>query len=187
MVNIGIDFDGVIIDSSNIKIRIAKERFGIRLTPERASKENILLSGVSVDDYNIFFRTILSSQEKFLINLVPGAKEVMNQLYLSNGIYVITSRHNDDLKHIKDLLRHHDINYHFIINTSDQPKNKACLENKIAIYLDDDVHKLQKINNGFTKCFLLDKPYNRNIDFDKDKIERVLDWHDFYSRIKRLL
>jgi uncharacterized protein len=187
MVNIGIDFDGVIIDSSHLKIQIAKENFGLELTPETAFKDNILRSGVSQDDYNRLFRGILASEKRYSVERIPWSKEMINKLYRHNGVYIITSRHNEDIPFIKDILKHDEINYHELINTSDQSKNNACLENKIRIYLDDDVTKLEQINNDYTKCFLLDKPYNKDVKFDGKRIERVDNWRDFYAKIKYLL
>lgn len=190
MVNIGLDFDGVITDPINLKIKLARELLGLELTPENATKEKILGNGVDVDKYNQIFRGVISSNRRYELDLTPNAKDVIDRLYENHKIYIITSRHNDQIPYVKDWLEHKGIKYHLLINTSDQSKNQACIENKIKVYLDDDLHKLEQITNNHTLLFLLTRPYNKdnsNQELRKNNIQRVNDWKAFYNKIKHLL
>lgn len=187
MVNIGIDFDGVIIDSSKLKIKIAKELFGFELTPETANKDNILSRGVDLKTYSDTFKRIILQERSDEVELVPFAKEIIDKLYANNVIYVITSRFDDEVPYVRIMLKNRNIKYHHLINTVDQPKEEACLKNRIHIYLDDGVKKLEQIRNGYTKLFLLTKLDNKNIRIENDRIQRVSDWKDFYNKIKYLL
>jgi uncharacterized HAD superfamily protein len=187
MVNIGIDFDGVIIDSSKLKIKIAKELFGFELTPETANKENILSRGVDLKTYSDTFKKIILQERSDEVDSVPYAKEIIDKLFNNNKIYIITSRHNEEVPYVHQMLKNRSIKYNYLINTYDQSKEEACLKNRIRIYLDDGVKKLEQIRNGYTKLFLLTKSDNENINIVDDRIQRVSDWKDFYNKIKYLL
>jgi hypothetical protein len=188
VLSIGVDFDGVIADPVPLKIRLAKELFGINLKPENVSRKRIINSGIEEKVYDETFRQIMLSPRRYEIKPVQYAKEIMRKMYDSGLFcsYIITSRNDKEIPHIKDWLEHQKIRYHHLLNTSDKPKNKVCLENKILAYLDDDLHKLEEITNGYTERFLLKRPYNEDLKIKNSKIKVSEDWLMFYQQIKCL-
>jgi uncharacterized HAD superfamily protein len=187
--NIGIDFDGVIVDTAGLKTKLAKEAFGIELSLENASRANILKLGIDAKAYDKTFRRIIMLNESHEIPLVESAKGTIDRIYEENPddkVYVITSRSDFEVPYQRNIMKNKQIKYHRIINTSDSPKNDVCLENKIRAYMDDDLHKLEEINNGYTELFLLTRPYNANIQIQNSNIERVKNWIEFYEKIKCL-
>jgi hypothetical protein len=187
--NIGIDFDGVIIDTANLKVKLARELFGIELDIKNASRSIILKMGIDAKTYDKTFRRIIITRESHEIPLIEFAKETIDKIYAEhpdNRVYIITSRSDFEVPYQKNIMNNKQIKYHNLINTSDQSKNRICLENKIRAYLDDDLHKLEQINNGYTKLFLLTRPYNMNDKSQNPDIERVNNWIEFHERIKYL-
>ncbi|MBN2053161.1 hypothetical protein JW756_06675 [Candidatus Woesearchaeota archaeon] len=187
MVNIGIDFDGVIADTWKIKVYLARKYFGMDLDPKNASKQRMLNQGVSPEVYDQIFRRIMTSSKRYLVEPVPFSKDIINTLHWGNKIYIITSRHDDEINYIDDWLNHVGIKYHKIINTSDTSKNDACLKNQIRIFLDDDLYKLEEIRNDHIRLFLLRQPYNEDVEIKDKRITSVRDWREFYEKAKHLL
>lgn len=187
--NIGIDFDGVIVDTTGLKVNLAKEVLGIDLSVENTTREGALRAGIDAETYDNIFKRIIISRKSHEIPLVEYAKETIDLICLNHPedkIFIITSRSDFEVPYQRNILDKKRIRYHHIINTSDRSKNRTCLENKITAYIDDDLHKLQQITNGYTQRFLLTRPYNKNIEIKNPGIERVENWLEFYEKIKRL-
>ena len=187
--NIGIDFDGVIADTAGLKVRLAKELLGMDLSVENASRSKMLELGIDVKTYDKTFKAIIMNEESHKIPLVNFAKETIDRIcteHPADRVYIVTSRSDFEVPYLKRIMNDKQIRYHGLINTSDKSKNSVCLENNIRAYIDDDLFKLEQINNGHTHLFFLSRPYNENTIIQNPNIMRVKDWMEFYEKIKCL-
>lgn len=117
---------------------------------------------------------------------MENAANVINWLKEKNNeIYFITARlqhiQNCDTENItKNSLEKYNIHYDkLIINASD--KLKFCLENNIAIFIEDSFDTCKELEEHGIKTFLMTTKMNENID--NKNIERVHSWLEVQEKI----
>lgn len=64
-------------------------------------------------------------------------------------------------------------------------KSEICREKNITLMIDDGIHNAEDlVKNGIT-CLLLEKPWNRNIDFSHPLLYRVKDWGEIIESLQK--
>lgn len=139
------------------------------------------------DEYRYFMGEV---RKDVVMNakLRPGLIEILTKLReLGHKIIIITARTNyyykDPYNMTMDWLKKENIPYDKLILGSIN-KKKDCINEKIDIFLDDDINNCLKVNETGIKTFIMD-----NVDnyLDNNEIIRVFDFYDFYEKIEKVL
>ena len=120
--------------------------------------------------------------------LRDGLLEILNKL-INEGheIIIITARSNvyykDPEKMTLEWLKKEHIPYHkLILNATN--KAKICKEEKIDIFLDDDIKNCQEVYESSIRTIIMD---NQGNTLENDKIKRIYDFYDFYKCVKKYI
>lgn len=181
---IGLDLDGVIIDASEIKIKLAK-KFGYNISRQETSPE--LMKNILPIDITRAVQNSLYNKSPFslLLPTVKGAKEAIEKLYSARADYFLISRRKaPDIA--SALLEKHGLwpkyfngqNSFFVSEIED--KNKKAKELGINYFVDDEIKVLKKLNSVENK-FLFDQ---------YDALSEIRDYERFNSwkeLLKKLL
>ncbi|MFC1697956.1 hypothetical protein ACFL1H_06460, partial [Nanoarchaeota archaeon] len=178
---IGIDFDNVVGDPTEIKIDEFKRR-GIDIGPEDCSKSAIVKKGVPEDLYEKVVDQLYASRRTLSMKSVNNVKEVINSILLcGHEAHLISSRTDQQMKFAKRFLRQERVSYTKFHNTNNGSKFYACKDNNIDIMLDDSYDKLKHLKSIKTECYLFTTPTNK--DIDETPFKRLDNWHQFYTVI----
>lgn len=146
---IGFDMDGVIIDHTASKLKLA-EKFGLKLKPEEAQSE--IIDTIIKDPLLREIKNILYHDPKFYKSspLMNGAKEGLKLIKKQKLPFVLISRRRDPKIAIKTLKFHglwpnifNSKNAFFVREPED--KNVKAKEIGVTHYIDDETGVLEKL------------------------------------------
>lgn len=185
---IGIDLDDTITKTDEILFKYAKIY----------NKEEKILFNINREEWNLtkafgwnkenikeFFSKYLKSIYEEA-EIKENAKERINKLKDDgNEIIIITARDTKSLKEVhevcKDWLINNKINVDKIV-VDGENKAQKCLENKIDIFIDDNICNCENVyNNLKIPVLLMNSRYNK--DYQNPKIKRVYNWNEIYNEI----
>jgi len=184
---ISLDFDGVLAYALTLKLKYAKEWFGVNLTLSQTKKEgfNKLMESLGKNDINyrkLMDKIVEEHSMEFEIpqNCIPVLKRLHNQGF---RFVVITSRNDHDYPYAKSFIKTKFGNLiKYIHNTKDEPKEKFVKKLKPRIHLDDDLYKLQALINVPLHLVYYRLPDNQQINLKNDnQLFEVDNWLDFES------
>ena len=185
---IGIDLDDTITKTDEILFKYAKiynEEEKILFNINREEWNLTKAFGWNEENIKEFFSKYLKSiYEKAEIK--ENAKEKINALKNDgNKIIIITARDTKSLKEVhevcKDWLINNKINVDKIV-VDGENKAQKCLENKIDIFIDDNICNCENVyNNLKIPVLLMNGRYNK--DYQNPKIKRVYNWNEIYNEI----
>lgn len=185
---IGIDLDDTITKTDEILFKYAKiynEEEKILFNINREEWNLTKAFGWNEENIKGFFSKYLKSiYEKAEIK--ENAKEKINALKNDgNKIIIITARDTKSLKEVhevcKDWLINNKINVDKIV-VDGENKAQKCLENKIDIFIDDNICNCENVyNNLKIPVLLMNSRYNK--DYQNPKIKRVYNWNEIYNEI----
>lgn len=180
---IGLDLDGVIIDHSEQKLRIAAE-FGISMAPEQTPSD-IFKRLVPRDIYRQIEPLLYDRPEAHKLSpLMEGAKDGLEKIKKAAPYFLISRRKIKETA--VDALRFHGLwpdffnkkNAFFVIHPEE--KNIKARELGITHYVDDQQSILECLFDVPNK-FLFDK-----FDvFPDTAIARVRSWEELISRLQK--
>lgn len=156
---IGLDMDGVIIDHTTSKLKLA-EKFGFKLKPEETHPD-IIKTIIKDPILKEIKRTLYEDPDfcKFSI-LINGAKNGLKFIKKQKLPFVLISRRKNPDIAIKTLKFHklwpkyfNSKNTFFVLNPED--KNVIAKEVGVTHYIDDQIGILEKLGNVKNK-FLFD-------------------------------
>ncbi len=187
--NIGIDIDDTINRLSDILPKYA----------EKFNKENNIDYDIKYNewDFDKAFGWNNEDSEKFLckyigecfknVKIKPYAKKYINKLKADgNKIFIITSRSENHCKDVysvcENWLNKHEIKFDKLeIGWHD--KTEPCKNNKIDIFIDDNLEVCNNIRKNLNIPILLfDSVYNKN----DETFNRVFEWKEVYNEIKKI-
>jgi len=178
---IGFDLDGVIIDHTAIKIKLA-ENFGYKLNPEQTPSE-VLKQIVSKEPLDKIKHLIYDCPETGLCQpLVAGSFRGLERIKGEGISYFLISRRRagSSLNLAMELLKKHELwpeyfngkNVFFVSRSED--KNLKARELGVTHYVDDESEVLEKMPDVPNR-FLFDK---FNVWKDLDFCRRVATWEE---------
>lgn len=189
--NIGIDIDDTLTNSSQVFIKYAR-------IYNKINKINHIINTNELDQKKAFGWTKENQKEfaeKFLMRILleatpnKNAVEIINKIKEEgHNIYFITARKDSEIANMFDFTRlwleKNKIYYDkLIVNSSD--KLIDCNENNIEIFIDDNYLTCKRIkDNTKIKVFMYETNYNSWVD--KIEIDRVKNWEDIYRIILQI-
>lgn len=185
---IGIDLDDTITKTDEILFKYAKiynEEEKILFNINREEWNLTKAFGWNEENIKEFFSKYLKSIYEEA-EIKENAKEKINVLKDDgNKIIIITARDTKSLKEVhevcKDWLINNKINVDKIV-VDGEDKAQKCLENKIDIFIDDNICNCENVyNNLKIPVLLMNSRYNK--DYQNPKIKRVYNWNEIYNEI----
>lgn len=188
---VSLDFDGVLAHAYPLKVKYAKEWFGVKLelsqTKEKAFDELMKRKGLPYR-----YRTDLAARlnkEHLMEYAVPkGCKKALHALEKEGFRFVVVTSRNDwELKRSKLFLkkRFGGLITH-VHNTSDEPKDRFVRRLHTRIHLDDDLFKLKALAGCATELCWYRQPENHHLNTRSQRITQIHNWEEFAHHCRAL-
>lgn len=182
MLKIGIDIDNTIINTSVSVLDVHYEDTGERLYIDDITSyymENFVSPQYRKDFHKLFHDKRVWKN----VEVLPYCVETIRHLY-NDGyeLWFVTSATPENVlkkcNHLERTFPFLDIRKHFIVTPYKQMID-------VDILIDDCADNV--VNSKHYSSILLDYPWNRDIDMDKNQnVFRVHDWRDIYQTVKFL-
>ena len=185
---IGIDLDDTITKTDEILFKYAKkynEEEKILFKINRGEWDWNKAFGWDEEKCETFFSRYLKKIFEEA-EIKENAKEKINELKkVGNKIIIITARDTKSLKEVhkvcENWLINNKVNVDKIV-VDGEDKAQKCLENKIDIFIDDNVYNCESVyKNLKIPVLLMDSRYNK--DYQNSNIKRVYNWNEIYNEI----
>ncbi len=189
--NIGFDFDGVIVDISNrneIKSRWADTLYGVKIPAEKFSKSHVVGGGyLTIEQYAGLQNHVYNSREVGLdMSPVPGVLEFLPRLTAQGHVAkVITSREPAAAALAGEWLDAHGLDIDIVGIGQSASKAEAASKLGLSVFVDDEYHKLQNLIGVVAHRFLFTWPYNARVEAGYVAI-RVSSWGELYYAVQAL-
>ena len=185
--NIGIDLDNTITDLHDSIIKYGleynREISGNGIKNKNAYEIEDIFDWNNQDCIN--FRRFVT--ENVLPNIEPrkGVCEYLEKIQKEHKIYIITARNNKEINNI------YDFTYNWLIDKKvpfneliieEKDKGKACLDNKINIFIDDLAEHLEKASKNVDKVYIFNNVFNNTKE--NNRYERLYSFKELYEKIK---
>lgn len=180
--NIGIDIDDTINNMHNIILKKGiefnkREKINFKINPNLWD----LKKAFGWDEFTVSkFLDETLEEACYKAETKENAVGVINKLKIEgNKIIIITSRTTKNAYEISEKwLKQKNINFDkLIVGATD--KRKACLENEIDVFIDDNVEFCNNVLTTKAKVLLFDSPCNQN----ETELKRVYSWDEIYKEI----
>ncbi|MCF7866197.1 5'-nucleotidase [Candidatus Woesearchaeota archaeon] len=204
--NVAFDFDGVITDPKNQKIKYLSKK-GYDISFKKTQKLDILLTMKSQmpeksktqikTEYDLMIKKLYVDQ----MNQIDAEKNALENLSKLNQkgfkIYVVTSRESSyerpEIQAAMNWLKQKNISITAAINTNNESKKEVLKQIKPIIYVDDSINKLielyenqecTKIHSDLenTKMFLFNTSFKEQANVC-GFIKTINSWNLLYSKI----
>ena len=177
--HIGLDFDGVIADTTHLKLEVADE-MGFSVNPNRFKEKLVVEDGIMArEDYRSIMERVCTAMEVGM-RMTPCAEaiETIQLLAKSHTLTVITSREGKEVEVADAWCKEQGIPLPFVSVGYGVTKADAACEHGIDVYMDDDLHKLEPLVGIVPRLFLYRTPQNAHEELP-EAITRVMSWNAF--------
>jgi len=183
---ISLDFDGVLAQGRKLKLKYAKEWYGINLQPHQTKKDGFNKLKLKEDYDQFITKIILEHNDEY--EIPKDCVKILTKLKKEGFKFVITTpRINLYFAPAKKFIKtHFDKLIKKIYNTKDQPKDFIIKKIKPRIHIDDDLHKLEAIKNNPIDLIYYRQPENHHIDPKINNLHQINNWNSFYKHCHHL-
>lgn len=187
---IGIDIDEVVVEFFKKYLELFNEKFEKNIDFDSWTKYNIWdFTDISREDALGLVNEFQESGGLDDLELVEGVKEALMELNQKYEIYFITSRPQSIKEKtenfLKNLFSEFNFELHFSGGVWNDSKSKVtiCNELGIKIMVEDNADYALGCAEKGVKVFLLDKPWNQNVE-EHENVIRVRNWDEIMERLK---
>lgn len=183
--HIGLDFDGVIADSTATKIALAQKLYSATLLPSQWRRD-IVLGGnlLTSEQYDHIQELVYGSEEYgYQMTLIDGTLAGISELTKIHSVTIVTSRIDQKADIATNWCKKNGISLPLI--GVGRNKSKAPHLQGFDVFVDDSREKLEQIVGTVPHLFLFDEPYNKDQNVSLPII-RTLNWDDLLKRITTL-
>ncbi len=187
--NIGIDFDDVIVDFTKALMDFYHKNYGKKVEVKDIIKWDWgLYWGIPREEAIKRVDEFHNSHD--VRNLLPlhDALKSISKLMEDNNLLIITGRPLRFNKRVKEWLSYHLKKKIDVVHAGEYHKGQAatkaelCLEEKIGLFIEDSGETALDCAKKGIRVILFDKPWNK--DFSHKNIIRVKDWNEAIKKIK---
>ena len=182
---IGLDFDGVIADSTATKLMLAQKLYGATLSPSQWRRDIVLGKRLLTNEqYDHIQELVYGSEEYgYQMTLIDGALDGISKLIQKHSVTIVTSRIALKADIATNWCDRNGITLPLI--GAGRGKSKAPYLEGFDVFVDDSKEKLEQILGAVPHLFLFNEPYNEDQGVSPP-IDRTLNWDDFLRRISEL-
>lgn len=181
---IGFDLNGVIIDSTRVKLQLAREFYGLDLDPAHSIRDT-LGHGIPEATYNSL--QILTYWTSALLEApaLPEAVRSLQNLELDeHEVFTVTRLAPEGVQFGRQWLAEHRLSRERLISVGRGGRKDWVLSANFDIYIDDHGTILRSLKGIVPFRILFDAPYNQEVN--DEGIIRVTNWQELLSKIKEL-
>ena len=182
LLNLGIDFDGVVTDPTQLKIDWFRHFCGIELKPEQTAR-HVAQEIVGKSMYQKMIHECYQGYWAERNQIRVEAIECLRRLIDRHHIYIITARADFELKAARRMIGRYNVPHTAIYNTSGRSKEGFCRKLNIRVFLDDSPSQLERLK-GIPDLLLV--YFNFLGESRKHDFYEVHAWFEFENLIKRI-
>ena len=183
---IGLDFDGVIADTSKLKQRIAKEMFGVDAPTNILKEKTIVEAGLMTQaEYRTLMNKVCGDRGVGF-KMVPVSNSInyiKELLDVGHEVRVVTARQANEFEVAKEWLESQEVSG-ITYASSGYGKSKLEHTKDLDVFVEDDYSKLLDLKATVPHLFLMTWDYNEVVEVE-DGITRVYSWHELNEHIVR--
>lgn len=180
---IGIDVDNVIADTVPVLLLEINRYYKTDLRAEDIHIYDIhTLLGLSRAEMKPFWIKLYSERKILLCQVIPGAREGIEELRKRYKVYLVTSRFKEYEDDTKRWLKDMDIPYDWLEHVEEKKKHIFAKEKKISVFVEDDLEQAIYMAESGIKVFLFDRPWNRSCDVQR-RLIRVKSWAEILEKL----
>lgn len=183
---IGIDIDDTLTNSSQTFYKYAKKynrknkiKFKIKKNEFNQEKAYGWNEFDKTNFKNEYLKQILSNT-----SLKRNSKKIINKLNKKHEIIFITARNDNEIDNMYNFtfnwLRKKEISFNKLIVNSNN-KLQDCINEKIDIFIDDNINTCNRLNDSKIKVLLYDSVFNKK----DNNLMRVKTWNQIYKIIEK--
>lgn len=183
---IGIDFDGVIADTTALKQKLAKEMFGVELDANVCKERFVVEQGLMTrEQYRSLMARVCGEPEVGLrMDALEGGVDLLRKLQNDgHALRIITARADADLEVAKRWSSERGLDIEFISVGYGGSKTEPATG--LDLYIDDDLSKLLPLQGIVPNLLMFNWPYNAHEEAPSS-IRRVSSWSEISAAIETL-
>lgn len=180
---VSLDFDGVLAHGYKVKMKYAKEWFGVDLTLNQTKKKGFeeLMKKLSK---NLTYRNLmdpLNEQHIMEYDVPTECVTVLSNLYSQHCRFVIiTSRNDHDYPYAVAFAKENfDGLIKYIHNTRNEPKGTFVKRLKPRVHVDDDISKLLELREYPVELLYFRQPENIGQEIPPGQKNRIIEVRSF--------
>lgn len=183
---IGLDFDGVIINTPKKKAEVVQSLYGITIPFQLMKKERVVLMGLALEQYRKAQQVVYGTEVGLSAESMEGALLYLSRLQKHGHTNVIiTARTGADLEIAKEWARIHSLHLRFFGVGYGVSKAQLAIEIGLDVYVDDDPQRLLELVGLVPHLFLFSWRYNEGFK-EGEAIRRVVSWKELHGAIEAL-
>lgn len=181
---IGLDLNGVIVDSTRIKVQLARQFYGIQLDPGNSVRMT-LDHRIPETVYNSLQSLTYWTSALLEAPAMPEAVRTLQKLEGSDHeVFAVTRLAPEGVQFGRQWLAEHQLSRERLISVGRGGQKSWVLRANFDVYVDDHPHILQDLQGVVPFRFLIDAPYNQGVH--EDGVIRVTDLQELFVKIKEL-
>lgn len=176
---IGLDFDGVVVDSHGLKSALLKEVFGTDVPPEACRKTIQMHCGKKAFKQYRHVQRLVYETKKYhsRLEFMPGALRRIQQLQArGHELFIVSSRSPQAGQLARQWLRAQALDIPFIATGRHDSKVPTAQRLALDCFVDDDLLKLAQLMGTVPRLYLFRQPHNAAISYAGPHIEVVKSW-----------
>lgn len=183
---IGLDFDGVIANSPNLKSEVAKELYGVQIPADCFKKEMVTSMGLNLEQYRHVQHIVYGTERGLLMEPMKDALVCIARLQRKHETVILTARTDNDLEIARQWAQIKAMdNIGFVGVGYETPKTKLVLDLGLDVYVDDYPKKLIELLGYVRYLFLFSWRYNQDFQ-ETQAIKRVDSWKRIYQETQKI-
>lgn len=184
--NIGLDFNGVIVDWGKLTCEGARELYSVDIPLEKSRKEMIVGEGYLTEEQYVELQLTLNRTREFGSRMEPlyGALYYISRL-IEDGhkVIVVTSRSMPALAIAKEWSSERGLYLDFI--SVGYGVSKADAAQGLDLFVDDSLEKLKQLKGIVPHRYLFSWSYNAHED-EGEVAQRIGSWKGLYDTVRAL-
>ena len=176
---IGIDMDGVIIDTINYVASELSQLLNRDVKPDEVAHNLGKIDNIA----QIFEK----HGERLLCSLAPIelAADSINSIAREHEVFIISARFHIHYDSTLQWLKKHGINVEKVIFTEGKGKSNICIENGIDVFIEDSAKNALELADHGIKVILYSTEYNSSIQ--REDIVRCNNWSSILDAINQII
>lgn len=176
---IGIDMDGVIVDTINYVASELSKYLNREVQPDEVAH--------NLGEMQNIMQIFIEHGERLLCSLAPIdlAVDSINSIALDHDVYIISARFHIHYDSTLQWLKKYGINVDKVIFTEGKSKSNICIENGIDVFIEDSVKNALELADKGIRVILYSTEYNSSIQ--REDINRCDNWKCIVDAISRIM
>ena len=176
---IGIDIDGVIVDTINYVAAELSKYLNRKVKPDEVAH--------NLEKIENIVRIFSEDGERLLCSLDPleDAVDSINKLAEEHDLYIISARFHVHYDITVEWIKKHGIKADQIIFTEGKGKLAACKEKGIDVFIEDSVKNALELADNGIKVILFSAEYNSSVQ--REDIIRCDNWKCILKAINQIM